>query len=450
MIIFITDSFKVKRERGDYILTNSIFNWQIKEENEEINLINKERLKIYGENLRGIVSPSNYRLIYDILYIDKKAKFIKPENFDKNINYDVDLKKIFSEFEKFLKRSYLSFLSFEVLKNLGLKRIEQAVILLLFASFQKINNTVYDNVSLKKSTELTIKKIEFIKTETIGSDYVSLDKFINIVMRETNFSFIEILSYLQKLNSELIISDLFSEEGFKFLKKEESELYDIYMKIKGQRKVEKYRIYSKEHSFFIYKTKNKDLFSDYHLLQTGEYLEGMFIKGITKKDILLDISNYAKKIMPIKDFFLSLQLLIKMGKISNELVLCEEIEPKIKLSKNLNWISLKKWEEIYNNLDYNFNYIIEPLEFKNEEFICPLCGEEYFNLTPSFLYCGNNNCNFKFSRTNIINFGFKKLNFDHMVKALSEKSILLKNKNGKNYPLFLDNNYNYYYLKYSK
>jgi len=149
---FLTDSIYIKKQYPDFMFASNIFFWKLSEDsNGYIELTSK---KIVKENIEsplvGIVSPTNYRLIYDILSIDKNAEFYKPEDFrfGKRKKIKFNKETIYKEFDKYIKRSYLSYLNYENLRRIGLKRIEQYVLMLGVLSFR--NTLIYDNLLVKK------------------------------------------------------------------------------------------------------------------------------------------------------------------------------------------------------------------------------------------------------------------------------------------------------------
>ena len=158
---YLTDSIYFKKNNTDFkFYPNEMFKWKISEGYDGLEYSKNGSLDSVSE-ITGLVSPSNYRLLHDILHIDNSASLYAPEyNKDKFLSkYKVNKKEVFSEFDNYMKRSYISYLSYNSLKNIGLKRVEQFIILL--ASISYSNTKAYDNLSAtfveKRPINLTIQ-----------------------------------------------------------------------------------------------------------------------------------------------------------------------------------------------------------------------------------------------------------------------------------------------------
>ena len=100
-------------------------------------------------------------------------RFYRPEFYERRETFEVDYRKIDKLFENFLKRSYISYLNYEKLQNLGLNRIEQFVICLafiLFKGYSNSDNLIIDNKVYK------IEKIEKIRTVKIKNKQIDFLK----------------------------------------------------------------------------------------------------------------------------------------------------------------------------------------------------------------------------------------------------------------------------------
>jgi len=449
MKTFVTDSLEIKRTYPDFIFANEIYNWSLhNSEDGYFHLKNKRILKerLPFDKIIGIVSLHNYRLIYDLLYIDKETKFYLPEDFKDRKELKIDKKKIQSIFEKYVKRSYLSFLNYEHLKRLGLRRIEQIVVLLGIISLKNIK--IYDNLVI--SQDFVIDKIETGKKQIIEVKKINLLNFIYILNKELSFSFSEILSYLLRIRSELKITDPFDPEGFIFLEEDDSEVFKLYSQLINQKiEYQEYLIFSKDKKLLVKNVKNKSLVSDYLFLQSENYFEKKILSSEKEFPNILLLESMLKNIMPKKDFILTFHLLLKMKKIESKrmfLYVEEDYIKRLKVFKNKYWLNQKVWKDIYDNQDYMFGHIVEPISAKHIEFKCPLCGEENFQATPQRFFCGKRGCKFVFDRVNLKNFGIPKISVEQMIEALHNQSVLIKKKDGKNLPMFLNHNDNYFYL----
>lgn len=447
---FLTDSIKIKHTYPDFKFISRIFFWKLKEDqNSYIELISKKIIKEdLSGSLVGIVSPTNYRLLYDILSIDSNAEFYKPEDFKfgKRKKFNFNKLIIFKEFDKYIKRSYLSYLNYENLRRVGLKRIEQYVLMLGILSFRNI--FVYDNI-LVKNNELTVEKIKEEKEVEIKIKEISLINFIYILQLKYKFSFEDILSYILRMYSELKITDPFSN-SFIFLEEDDSDIYRVYKELISDSVKVTVKKIKTDHGFFEVKISDrKSLLNDYLMLQREDYFEGKIIHTENSYPNVLLLYNFLSFIMPFKDYVLTLKLLLFMKKVSilkSVLFIEDEIIKKIQPKKNIAWINKSIWKEIYENQDYLFGHIIEPILCKTIEFKCPICGEENYSVTPQKIFCGKNNCNFKFNRINLKSFGISKISVEQAIESLSSGSLLLRTNNNKNIPVFLNNDKNYYYL----
>ena len=229
---YITDSIFIKNKNKDFkFFPLEIFKWKISEKNDELEY---QKSGKFPENsqITALVSPSNYRLIYDILLIDKNFSLYEPEYNKDNfyIKKEINKNKIISEFNKYMKRSYLSYLNYSTLKNIGLKRVEQFMIILSAISFK--NMFVHDNAFFK--SEFIVKKIILDKNQVYKKDNkLDLIRFIYVIHRKLNYTFLEVFSYILKLYSTLKCSDPFSDEGIVFFE-DDNELYNIYKEIKEE------------------------------------------------------------------------------------------------------------------------------------------------------------------------------------------------------------------------
>jgi hypothetical protein len=451
---FLTNSLYIKKKYPDFIFLKDIFSWTVKEnKNGYMDFFSKKKVfDTIEPPLVSIISPSDYRLIYDILTIDPNSIFYKPEDFSfgKRKRFLFNKKSVQNEFFKYMKRSYLSYLNYSELSSLGLKRIEQFVMLMSIQSFNSFKE--YDNILLRDYGRiLSIKKV---KEEKIIIDNINLSKFIYVLNKELSFSFEDISKYLLKLHGELIISDPFLESGFKFLKEDNSEIYDIYSEIIGTHKIDIYEAIiefdsGKKQKIFIKKGNVSKNVSNYLLLQNENYFEGKNLHSEKIYPNLVLLYNSLSFIMPFRDFFMTLRLLLKMKKIKENKMsfyIEEDFIKKMQIKKNLGWLNRNIWKEIYSNQDFLFGSIVDPINCSSIEFVCPECGNRDYLITPQKVFCRDKKCSFRFNRVNLKSFGVPKISILEVIQSLNSESILLKKSNGSSLPVFLNSKNSYYYL----
>lgn len=456
MIQTITDSLFFYKNNPDYIYTSELFRWEINTNN-KYSLLSKKKLNkdynLEDQEIIGIVSPSNYKLQFELKELNTKKIFI-PEFYKYGKPFKVDYSKIDILFDKYLKRSYLSFLNYENLRNIGLNRIEQFILLGNSYAISKFKNE--DNLLLNE--KLTITHIEEIKEEEMFSNKIKMLDFIKTISIKKNINFDEASKLIIQQYGLLNISDPFLEEGFIILKKiSDISLHNLCIKIlKTKIKVKTYKCScinqnKKEKIIYIKKTNDnieEDLYN-YYNLQKNNYNKNDIIEPTLELDNINLIYQSIQKIIPLKDFILTLKSLIKLNKIENKnnfIFVNEETVKKLNIKKNLSWLSEQTWEKIYNEQSYIFNNIISEINTENLEFCCPLCGYKEINISPLKFFCKNVKCNFTFDRTTLNIVEVKAIQEEKMIEALQNKKIFIKNKNNKNFVVYLKNDNNYYFL----
>lgn len=452
---FITDSLAVSNKYKDFHFITDLYKWKLEFINNYISLKKEinHHINFYDNPPVAIVAPSNYKLIYDLWSLNKETSFYKPENFDfgKRKKFYPPEKKTKKLFDNYLKRSYISYLNYDGLSKLGLRRIEQYLLMMGLIPFQ--NELVFDNLKIKNDSKI-IKKIEE-KEYLLTTDKLNLIDFIYALGKKESFSFDDILTSLLRFYGELTISDPFDSSGFSFLKendfsKYESEVLSSEIKVK---EISYLCIDETTKKEFVLKIKkgntSSDFLNNYYQLQKEEYFEDKLLYSKIKYPNILVLKTLLSDIIPFRDLILSLKLLLKMKKLTNENMYLElKKEDLIMLSpkENISWISSKIWKEIYDNQDYHFGQIIDPIQTKNKGFQCPLCGNETYRLNPTKLYCGEKKCRFFVNRINLKSFGIPKISVENIIEGLNSKSLLLKKKKGGYLNVFLKQNEDYFYF----
>lgn len=452
---FITDSLFIKKQYPDFTFVSQAFIWKVKTFKNEIEVKKENIYNLDTEFLSftGIISQSNYRLQYELLDLNKETRFYSPENFEKRIPYGVNFKVVEKAFSNYLKRGFISYLNYEHLKNIGLKRIEQFVLMLSTIATQNIKSI--DNI--QNSPVGTVVSYEKFKTEKINLTGIQLLKFITVLNKYFRFSFEELSKYLIKEYSKLTITDPFDENGFFFLKNENEEIFDIAKSLEFiNLEIDIYKCSIKDEKGkikVIYIKKAKEDISehliDYLQLQKDDYFIGKFINPSKEVNSILLLEQTLKEIMPLKDFVLTLKLLLKLKKIIiNDLYLYVEESniPILKPKSNASWINKNIWKEIYDSVSFNFSTIIDPVDITNKAFKCPLCGEEHYTISPLKIFCGNKKCGFKFLRKNLTNFGVDRVSIESIVESLNNEGIMIKNNKNKNLSAFIEQKGKTFYL----
>lgn len=372
MYCFITNSMYIHNNNKDFLFKTELFKWTIKPNKNTIGLdktpIDKKIIdKIKYEEIIGIISPSNYRLLFELKEINYKKLYF-PETYEIGKSVNIDIRTIDFLFEKYLKRSYISFLNYEKLQNLGLNRIEQYLILLNFSLLKKFKN--FDNLLIYEK----LKIISFQKKETKSYKEKKIDlfKFLRFLSFKYDMSFDEATKYVIYLYTNLYITDPFFEEGFVFLKKindlEKKSINDLFVKLLKKEiffdvfHLETQNIKGNKKEFIINKLIEEDENLIYYFgFQKEEYITDTFIfpeNEINNIDYLL--SNL-KEIIPIRDIFLTLKSLLKLGKVKNNKMFFfieDKYNSLLRLKHNIEWISKKNWEHIYLEHSYSFNNIL--------------------------------------------------------------------------------------------
>lgn len=454
---FLTDSVYYRKKSG-FIFTNNILAWKIKKNKDEYSIVSNYldkniQRKIENEEIIAIVSPSNYRMLYDLKHL-KTTKIYTPEFYESGRTFKLDNVKIVGEFNNYLKRSYLSYLNYSSLKNIGLNRIEQFVILLRIYLSSKM--FLHDGLTL--SSENTVIKSQKLKDKTVKITRLRFLNTVDLIQKELNVSFNEATKKILQMYVDLAISDPFYEDGFVIIKDlpKYSDVINLLKKILN--KTIKYEIFSLTTVDTSTNIKSKhrvrrlledsSSFMDHYLsFQKEDYFEGKFLHK-TDEISYGSIIKILKGLFPLKDTILTIKSLIKLSKINDDgrLLINKDIEKKIQLSENIDWIKDVTWEDIYKRDIADYNYILTQIKTKEDLFKCPICGSEYYNITPLRFFCRAQGCNFAFDRTTLCNVGIKTIEQAKMKEALENKKIFIRNNEGKNYLVYLRRNKDYFFL----
>lgn len=460
MFCFITDSTYIYNKNKDFLFKTDLFKWTIHPKQNTLGLdklpIDKKIMdRLNFEEIIGVISPSNYRMLFDLKEVNYK-KIYFPESYEKGKPAIINMGHIDILFEKFLKRSYISFLNYEKLQNLGLNRIEQYIILLNTLLFKKFKS--FDNLLV--SDRFKIISFEKVSTISYKNNRIDLFKFLRLLCFKYDLSFDEASKYIIYLYSKLIISDPFMEEGFVLMKKIEDEEFKALNNIL-------INILKKEIFVDVYKLTvedNKGIKKEYtvnKLIEFNEDYNSYF--GCQKEDYYTDTYIYPEEnnnnidfilsnligILPIRDILLTLKSLIKLGKIKNNKMFFfieEKYGNSLRLKHNIEWVTKNAWEKIYLDHSYSFNNILDEISSENLSFICPCCGANSFRFSPMKFFCVSYSCGFSFDRISLKEFNFKPILENKMLESLIHKKVFLRNKFGRNYIVYLKNRGKYHFL----
>lgn len=462
MYDFITDSVFLRKKKG-FIFANSIFSWKIKKNKEDYEIVShihdiKLRSKLSNTELIAVVSPSNYKLLYDLKHLKVKKTYM-PEFYENGKLVKFDNVYIVEQFNNFLKRGYLSFLNYGPLSKMGFNRIEQFIICLRILASE--NMILHDNVLLPQ--ESYVHSSSFLKSKTVLLRRLRFSLVIGLLSKEMGLNFQQASKLLLQLYGELLISDPFHPEGFVVLRpsKEHSEIlnllkrllnrkisYDVYILEVGDKdKKRTTKISIKKLS------KGGDKIIDKYLLfQKEDYFEGKILNETGKPSLSHTMLSFLK-FFPVKDTALTLKSLIKLEKIEEidgSLRTSKLVKKRLSVKENMEWINVRTWEEIYKRDISDFNYFLNEIYSKKVIFKCPVCDEEDISSTPMRFFCTSSSCNFAFDRTTLNIVGVKSVDIDKMEEAFSNKAVFVKNSNGKNFISYLKNNKDYYFLSLKK
>jgi hypothetical protein len=450
MISYLTDSFYYKNKHKDFIFKNSLYTWRVKILKNTVN-IQKNNLPIKIRSIEhnqviAIISKSNYRLLYDSKFLNIKNYYL-PEEYNNKIKYIPDNKEIDRLHFNYIKRSYLSYLNYEKLYNLGLSRIEQFLIILAINGLK--NFKIKDNLMIDKNYK--IEEILEEKTIYLQEDKIQLIPFLYALQKKYNFNFQDLSKFILKLYEQLVITDPFDEDGFVFIK-DCSDYPEISMfgkKLISQKiEIVFKKLKTNTKTIIIKNAKEDDFFMDYYSLQKNTYTVKEIIS--TKEDFLqINILwTSLKGIIPLKDFILTLKYLLKLDIIQEDktFFIKEKIKENLNLVKNKAWLNKKIWLNIYSYQDFDFTNLLNEIVTKDISFVCPICNNEEFTTSPLNFMCKNRVCPFIFNRKTLKVVEVQSVSKEKMIEALSFKKIYIKNKNGQNFQVNLRNKKNLFFL----
>ena len=390
MNVYITDNPEIhKTLSGESFLIYQLYDWRVTIEvtDTQSGLIErdiKRRAKRRAvldaikknDTVIAIVAPSNYKLIYDLMFTKKNfgkdLKLYSWEGWESRtplpfLNHWDEVSK---EFDNYLKRGYLSLKLFHELAFYNFTRIEQFFIVLKIAF---LNSQIQTGATIGCPPEYKAK----LPSLSYFSDYSAFAESnkneIDLlgIIRVLTFSYRSFSRVIDKLTYHARrgdITDPFSG-NFVFLNTKNS-LFKIYKD---------------------YKNSN---------LYLGKETSPKFLKK--HKAGVTFVINELCKIIPLCDVLKSLRHLA----LSNVLGIDEsgigfDIFTELSLSDLEQYEAFyneKIWLQTYKSLDYSFVRLFPNIQAILPMFRCPLCSANHFVMFPRYFSCQNPTCSFYFPR----------------------------------------------------
>jgi hypothetical protein len=431
MKIYFTDNPFVFQEINKHktkkaFLTYQLYDWSIKKIEKEngfnFKTTRKIKKKIFRDETKkystivAVLDPANYRFINDLLYFSEELglkleiytwddfilnNFLMKNNL--NTEDNVIVNNAIMEFEKYLKRGFLTSLFFEDLTILNFQRIEQFILIL---SINLLNKENKDEKCLIPE-ELTYDN-NFKNLLKINENLFSYIYKFSIFFKKPTFKIIEQLIYNARKGN---IYPPFLENKITFLKKT-SKIHNYF------------KLLVKEN--FTCEISNKNISTNiFNLISLPYFIHiNTSIPYIDIYKMLVFLEKNKFIISEIDD-----KTNIPYYKMSPEYVFDDNIIEK----HSRNFLNIENWSNFYEDENYRerpgkyFNSIFQG---KKIEFICPVCGYNKFKENLEYYKCANPKCNFRFYK--IINPGgipIKIIERDFK-KLIKYKKTLIKNKIG--------------------
>lgn len=401
MTLYITDNPEIKKTLlGDSFLLYQLFDWRIIPKDTDLledsfDLKRKFKLGKFrnelklNESIIAIVAPSNYKLIYDLLYIketfNKQITFYSWDSWLSRKKLKINEKLIKSNFNEYLQRGYLTKLTFKELSFFNLQRIEQLVFILGVNSINKIlkcGNLGFNQQNNEPEIENKYNTIGVLRI-LISNGY-SLRKAIDKLI------------YHSRKND---ITDPFLY-NFEFL----NETNSLFKKVKEK-------------------------------LDTNIYLGINENNEKTNPCSFTTLIDLTKDFLPLTDILKTLRFLEKNDLIHTDFstkgFLRSDIDFSIEdLKLYFNYLSAKNWKEAYKTKSFSFGSLFPKIEIIELKYSCPLCGSSELKASPKHFFCSDVNCSLYVNR--IINPGGvkKQITENEFIRLINHGSALVRNKIG--------------------
>jgi len=438
MNLFITDSLSFSKKNKEWLFSANEIN-KYKITFNEFNELGFKRPKKIEKVVIAIVEENNYRLIFDLINSYTEVRFyslVDKENPFK-YRYTPDIDFITSQFDNFMKRGYISYLQSSELKSNGLNRIEN---LIVASAFYK------KNIS-KEVTNVSIIKNKPLKT----NNYLSLYRFIIACSIHYEYSIGSTVEYIHKLYFRGGCSNPYDKKGIMIYEDDDFFLpvYNELINLSIHSSI--YKVYFKDRFINVVQIDGENqIINTYFNATSIKYSKGMIFNY---PNLNFNILNNLIKILPLKDTLLNIQLMERKNhleyKEDGSMTLSKSIKSKLGKTNISMFSNLNYWNKIYNSMDYSFE--LEEIFKSDTKFICPVCKDNKFRMTPITLMCSNKECSFKFLRTNLSNNLFIKnrisqISLDDILNSLKNSSQLLRSDSGNYFLVFTTNDKNVYKL----
>ncbi len=413
MTLFITDNPEIKKTlSGDSFLLYQLFDWRIIPKESDLNedifdLKRKFKLGKFRDTLKlnesiiAIVAPSNYKLIYDLLYIketfNKNITFYSWDKWNTRKKMKINEKKIKKDFNEYLQRGYFTKLIFKELSYFNLQRVEQLVFILGVNSINKILKCGNLGFGINQSIET-----EPNEYNTIG---------IIRILISSGYSLRKAIDKLIYHSRKNDITDPFLN-NFIFL----NETNSLFKKINDK-------------------------------INTNIYLGINENNEKTQACSFTSLIELTKDFIPLTDILKTLRFLEKNDLIktdfSNKGFLKVDIDFTIEdIKLYFNYLSSKTWNEAYKTNSFSFGSLFPKIEIVELKYSCPLCGSSELKSSPKHFFCSDINCLLYVNR--IINPGGikKQVTENEFIRLINHGSALIKNKIGGYNRFLLEKNEN--------
>ncbi len=400
MILYITDNPEIKKTlSGDSFLLYQLFDWRIipKESETKEDIFDLKRkfklgkfrneLKV-NETVIAIVAPSNYKLIYDLLYIkdtfNKNITFYSWDSWSTRKKLKINEKEIKKDFNEYLQRGYFTKLIFKELSYFNLQRVEQLVFILGVNSVNKILKC--GNLGFNSQPIIPIEN----NFNTVG---------ILRILISTGYTLRKAIDKLIYHSRKNDITDPFLY-NFKFL----NESNSLYKKI-----IDK--------------------------IDTNIYLGQNDSNEQTNPCSFTSLIELTKGFIPLTDILKTLRFLEKNDLIRSDFsgkgFLKTDIDFSVEdLKLYFNYLSSKTWNQAYKTNSFAFGSLFPKIDIVELKYSCPLCGSSELKSSPKHFFCSDLNCLLYVNR--IINPGGikKQVTENEFIRLINHGSALIRNKIG--------------------
>ena len=370
--VYITDNPEIQKTlAAESFLAYQLYDWRVNIEvdgdtiERDIKRRAKRRAVINSiknnDTIIAIIAPSNYKLLYDLIFTKKNfGKTLKISSWNtwkerKIIKIDED--EVYENFERYLKRGYLSLKLFHELAFYNFTRIEQFFIVLKIAF---LNSHI-------KTGETLGCPIEYEPKIEKNSEYVDLKGIIR-VLTFTYRSFTRVIDKLTYHARRGDITDPFSG-NFSFLNTKNS-LFKIYSE-----------------------NKNTDRYLG---IERGSKFLKKHKAGVTY------VIDELEKIIPLCDVLKTLRFLDYSNFISiDDSGIGFDVFTELSLndlSKYESYYDSAVWERVYKYSNYTFVQLFPNIQAILPMFRCPICSVNHFITFPRYFTCENAKCSFYFPR----------------------------------------------------